>query len=123
MHSGPSDAASAHLLEGHLMIFLMLNKAKEACPLRLRLYDQKSLLIINPDSKTSNSLGRSMRQAFKCDINVVMNGLVVWANPEHIFSKIQLDVILHLYGYYREIAGRTECYLHSSGTKNHNWPQ
>lgn len=87
-------------------MFQMLNKAKEAQPLRLRLYDQKSLLIINPDSKTSNSLGRSMRQAVKCDVNVVMNGLVVLKNPELIFSKVQLEVVvLHLYKYYREIAG------------------
>lgn len=66
---------------------------------------KKSLLIINPDSKTSNSLGRNMRQAVQCDVNVVMNGSVVLKNPELIFSKVQLKVVLHLYRYYREIAG------------------
>lgn len=47
-----------------------------------------------------------MRQAVKCGVNVVMNGVVVLENPELIFIKIQLEVVvLHLYRYYREIAG------------------
>lgn len=64
-------------------------------------------MIINPDSKTSNSLGRSTRQAVKCDINVVMNGLVVWENPELIFSRLLFCIycIYTIIGKYQEELG------------------